>query len=273
MHKQVDHLLAVLHPARVNLFSQHVFRVGIVQPVVEFEIRILPRLVNRPARKTARHFRDVLLHVTAVHTEGVQLHQFAPVILIQSAFIFLRLLRVCRWTWRPAKSSAAPLLAHGPLGGLPLRGSWIRAQKIVQIKKHRWALGRRGQQVLEFSQCVRLDDVAFIRRKVVAVFAFGRENVEVVEPEIVHHLLELPLAVNRARHLGHTQFRHHALRPFAVVGNRARNVVGIATTQNVAPAGAICRRLQRRLLFHRSRRVGIVWPGLRRGNGSGGRRF
>ena len=120
---------------------------------------------------------------------------------------------------------------------------------------------------------MRLDDVSFVRRKVVAVFAFGRENVEVVKPEIVHHLLELPLAVNRPRHLGHAQFRHHALRPFAVLANRARNVVGVATTQNVAPAGSIRRRLQRRLLFHRSRRVGIVWPGLRRGNWSGGRSF
>ncbi len=141
VHKQVNHLLAILHSARVNFLAEHEFGIGIVQPVVKFEFRVLPRLLDRPASEAARHFRDVFLRVTAIHAEGVQFHQLAPVILIQPAFIFFGLLRVGRRT-RHAQSSAAPLLARGSLGRLPLRGPRISAQKIVQIEKHRGAFCR-----------------------------------------------------------------------------------------------------------------------------------
>ncbi len=117
---------------------------------------------------------------------------------------------------------------------------------------------------------MRLNHVAFIGSKVVAVFPFSREHVEVVKPEIVHHLLELPLAVDRARHLGHAQLSHNALRLFAVVGNGARNIVRVAAAQDIAPARAIRRRV-RHLLFHWSRSIRIVWRGLWRGNRSRGR--
>ena len=180
----------------------------------------------------------------------MQFHQLAPVIFIQPALVFLRL-RIAHWTRRrrPAESSAAPLLARCALGRLPLRRPRIGAQKIVKVKKHRRTLGCGRHQILEFSEGMRLDDVAFIRSDVVAVLAFAREHVEVVKPEIIHHLLKLPLAVNSTRYLGHAQFGHHALWPLAVVGNRAWNIVGVGATQNVALAHTFRRRIPFGLLL------------------------
>src|SRR5207245_5676650 len=110
-------------------------------------------------------------------------------------------------------------------------------------------LGCRSYQILEFPESVRLNCVAFIGSEVVAVLALVRENVEVVKPEIVHHLLELPLTVNRTRNLGHAQLSHHALRSLAVVGNRARNIVGIAASQSIPPAHAFRGRIPFGLLL------------------------
>ena len=71
MREHVDHLLAILHSTRVDFLAKHVFRIGIVQSVVELEIRVHARPVNRPAGEAPRHFGDVLLRVAAVDAEGV----------------------------------------------------------------------------------------------------------------------------------------------------------------------------------------------------------
>src|SRR5947208_7191988 len=119
------------------------------EQVIALEIRVLRGLINRPSREAARHFRDVFLRVTAVDAKRVQLHQFASVVLVQPALVFLRL-RIAHWTRRPgpAESSAAPLLARRALHGLSLPPPWISAQKIVQVKKHRRALSRASHQIL-----------------------------------------------------------------------------------------------------------------------------
>ena len=110
-----------------------------MQALVEFEVGVDSRLFNCPAGEAARHFGDVFLRVAAVHAERVQLHQFAPVIFVQAALIFLRaLLRIHRRARRPAPAEGAVtrLLAHRALHGLALRGARIGAQKIVEVKKH-----------------------------------------------------------------------------------------------------------------------------------------
>src|SRR5260370_19868828 len=114
MHEQINPSLDVLHSASMNFLPHHDLRVGSVKPVIKLEIRILPRLVNRPASKAARYFRDVFLRVAAIHTERVQFHQLASVIFIQTALIFLRFLRIILRP-RPPKSSPPPFPPPAPL--------------------------------------------------------------------------------------------------------------------------------------------------------------
>ena len=83
-----------------------------------------------------------------------------------------------------------------------------------------------------------------------------------VEPEIVHDLLELAIAVDGARDFGHREFFDDALRFPAVVGDGARDGVGIdaegAALASAAGAGSwqICFRLRSGLL-HRRDRLGV----------------
>src|SRR5205814_6251601 len=57
-------------------------------------------------------------------------------------------------------------------------------------------------------------------------------------------------------YFGHPQFGHHALRSFAVVGNRARNIVGVGASYNVALAQTFRRRISfELLLLHGSGRI------------------
>ena len=78
-----------------------------------------------------------------------------------------------------------------------------------------------------------------------------------VEPEIVHHLLQLPVAVDGARDFGHGQFFHDALRALAVVGDGARHRVGIDAKRAAlrrSRRGGVCRRLASWAKEHR------LWP-------------
>src|SRR6267142_2478426 len=101
---------------------------------------------------------------------------------------------------------------------------------------------------------MRLNDVALVRSQVVAILTLTCEYVEVVEPEIVHHLLQLAVAVYGARNFGHPQFSHDALRPFAVVSNGTRHIVWIAPAKRVACASAVGRELAARLIHLHGRR-------------------
>src|SRR5882672_9566497 len=177
-HEQLDDLLAVFHAAGVNLFPEHILWVRIMQPLIEFEIRVLPRLVHRPAGEAARDFGDVFLRIAAVHTECVQFHQFASIIFVEPALIFLRgLLRIWSRTRRPrpAESSAAPLLPRSALRGLR-----IGAQEVVQVKKHRRTFRRRGQKIFEFPQRVWLQPLALAGWQGGATLALARKYMEFV---------------------------------------------------------------------------------------------
>ena len=128
---------------------------------------------------------------------------------------------------RQRQSAAARLLACGALAAARCGGVRIGAQIIVEIEEHRGAFRGGVEQVFEFSERVRLDDVAFVRGHEPFHVAFAGENVEMVEPEIVHDLLQLAIAVDGARDLGHRELFDDALRLAAVVGNGARDGVGI----------------------------------------------
>ena len=72
--EQLDGLLSVFHAAGMNFFVQHDFRIGIVQAIVKFELRILARLFDGPSGKATGQLGDVFLGVAAFDTESVQLH-------------------------------------------------------------------------------------------------------------------------------------------------------------------------------------------------------
>ena len=60
---------------------------------------------------------------------------------------------------------------------------------------------------------MRADHIALVFRKQIAICAFVDEHVEVIEPEVRHHFVELSLAVNRAQQFRLSQFTdNHALR-------------------------------------------------------------
>jgi len=90
---------------------------------------------------------------------------------------------------RAATNWWAHLPAHGTLGGQALRGVGVGTQEIIQIEKHRRTLRGGGDEFMEFAESVRLDNVAFVGSEIPLHFPLARENVEVIEPEIVHHLL------------------------------------------------------------------------------------
>src|SRR5713226_6480595 len=72
---------------------------------------------------------------------------------------------------------------------------------IVQIDKHRRALRSCHEEIFEFSEDVRANRIHLICGGEPSISVLGPKNVEVVEPEIGHHFLELPLAVYRTNDL------------------------------------------------------------------------
>ena len=187
-------------------------------------VGFLPGLFDRPTGEAARHLGDIFLRVAAVDAERVQLHQFAAVVFVEAARTFFRLLRA-----RSGSAEASPvrLLARCSLCGCTGCGVRIGTQIVVEIKKHRRAFRSGIEQVFEFFERVRLDDVAFVGRHEPFHVALAGEHVEMVEPEIVHNLLELAFAVDREGDLGHREFFSDALRFVTVVGDGARDGVGI----------------------------------------------
>src|SRR5437870_11453976 len=62
---------------------------GLMHASFEFDPATFFGLFDRPSREHARDFRDISLRVAAVDAQGVQLHQLATVVFIQSAPLFV----------------------------------------------------------------------------------------------------------------------------------------------------------------------------------------
>ena len=73
------------------------------------------------------------------------------------------------------------------------------ALKIVEVEKHRRTFSGRFQQIREFAHRVWANRVAIVRSQQPAIRAFAGEHIEVVGPEIDHHFLQLPLAINSSQ--------------------------------------------------------------------------
>ena len=87
------------------------------------------------------------------------------------------------------------------------------ALEIIKIKEHRRTFGGRKQKIFELSEGTRAEDVALVGGDEVTVGALVDKHIEVVEPEIGHHLFELAVAVGGAQDLGlHQLIGDHRLR-------------------------------------------------------------
>jgi hypothetical protein len=130
--------------------------------------------IERPAGEHAGQRRDVLLGVAAVDTERVELHQFARIIFVEAGNIRLG--------------------AGNPRSRIRARH---RRQPVVEIEQHRRVFRGRPEQVAEFAQDVGPDRLAFVIGDQDVIEALAGNDVEMIEPELVHDLLELPRAVDR----------------------------------------------------------------------------
>ncbi len=93
---------------------------------------------HRPPGEDLRKLLHVLLRVTTIHTERVQLQQLARVVLVEPA---------------PLSCAASP--------GRAQRGGTNRLE-VVEIYEHRRMLRRRKHEVLETSEDMRPDRLAFV---------------------------------------------------------------------------------------------------------------
>jgi len=163
--------------ARRDHLAQDALGPAIVGRRAEDEAAALLGPVDRPAGEAARDLDHVLLRVAAVHSEGVQLHELAGVVLVEPH--------------APARVGAA---GHHEVGA--------RAEPVVEVEEHR-GMTRGGQhEVAEPPERVRPDRLPLVGRQHPAHRPLLPVDVEVIEPEVHHHFLELPVARDRARDPG-----------------------------------------------------------------------
>ena len=171
---------------------QHCLVSRFVPRLAKDETSALPRLSQRPSGQHPRQLGHILLRVAAVHAQGVQLHHLARIVFVEA----LRGLAVI----------------PGARGGLRVG---THALPVVQVPQHRRTLCRGQQQVAERSQRPWTNHVALIRRHQIPLRALAEKHVEVIEPEVGHYLLQLPLAIGRAQQLALQQLAvHHRHRIF-----------------------------------------------------------
>src|SRR5947209_15455791 len=85
MREHFQRLHAFLFAVILELLAKHDLGSGLVHTIVEPEVSASLRALDAPAGKNLGEFRYILLGVTAVYAERVQLHDLSRVILIQSA--------------------------------------------------------------------------------------------------------------------------------------------------------------------------------------------
>ncbi len=117
---------------------------------------------------------------------------------------------------------------------MALKCDGIDAQPVIEEKKHCRTLGSGDQQILKFTHGIGADGIAHVRCEEPAIRTLVGENVEVIEPEILHDRFELTIAVNGAVELAHGEFgddsagalnlRKACLSPIHVVTARFHNL-------------------------------------------------
>ena len=182
--QDVEHPLTVADAAsRRDAVAEHHLLAVVMQGRREAEAAALARLLDAPAGEGARHLGDVVLRVAAVDAERVQFQQFAPVVLVQPGRTSRH--RSRRVEVRPVRVGTHP---------------------VVQIEEHGGAFRRGAEQLAEVPEDVRADRLAFILGQQKPCRALLRVDVEVVEPEVGQHFVQLPLAVDGPNDLRVGQF-------------------------------------------------------------------
>src|SRR6185312_8216166 len=162
-------LLAIL----LEFLAQHDLCTGLVHALFKLEFTALLRLLDGPSGEHLCELGHILLRVSAIYAEGVQLHDLARVVFVQPAATLV-FLRIRIWAWRlrrPIHDSAkrtthkAPALLEAS-GTAPILGEVrIRSDTlpIVEIEKHRRALRSCDEKVFELTQRARANHIAFVR--------------------------------------------------------------------------------------------------------------
>src|SRR5262245_21375095 len=172
--ENINDALAVTDAAGIDFMSQNYFLAAIMLPRPEQELTAQLWSVNGPASERARHFLHVPLCVAAVNAEGVQFHQLAGVVFVDA------------------------------FDG--------RREMVIKVEKHRGALRRCHQQILEFPEDMRANRVCFVAGRQPAVGILSPKDVEMVEPEIRHYFMQLAFAVNGADNLLRLKLQEDLLR-------------------------------------------------------------
>ena len=173
---------------------------------------------NRPACQCARDFRNILLRVATVDSQSVEFHQFARIVLID-AWLAFRIGIVCAFPQRRLRNR-----------------SWRRRKVVIQIEEHGGALRRRQEKVFELAEYARPDHVHFEVRREPAVRSLVPVHVEVVEPEVGHDFLKLPLAIHAPNHSVRNQFLQKLLRPLQPVVHHV--LLDLPSSCGFAPSGS-----------------------------------
>src|SRR5438045_897819 len=198
MHRGVLHRQILQQPNPFILafvwerHAEDVLGPAVMRPVAKDESRALLRPLDAPAREDSRDLDDVLLRVTAIDAEGVQLEQLARVILVDSR-----------------RLPPAPLLRH-LIPAEPRSAEWREelarlrrgrtgrdALRIVEIKEHRGAFRGRDEQIVEFAERPRPNGFFYIGRQEEPIGALAHKDVEMIRPEVDHYLPQLPLRYRR----------------------------------------------------------------------------
>ena len=230
--EQLEHLQSIFETAAAGkLLSEHRLRLCVVGIGAEHEcvanyeaepsrrwraLQTLARAIalptkgkHRPVGKGPGHLDNIVLRIAAVDAERVKLEELAGEILIQSS----RPVVLLRSLHPPGTSSSASTpssrgpteLGHPHVSRRPhpvVRGRL----GIVEIQQHGRMGGRLDQELSETSQHARPDGIALIGQQMGSSLIVGHRNVEVVEPEVGEHRLELTLRVHSLK-----QFVRHEL--------------------------------------------------------------
>ena len=172
--------------AVLELLPERLLGAGLVAVGVEFETSAALRALDGPAGEDARYLRYVCLGVAAIDAERVQFHQLAGVVFVQSLGRFLLLV----WDFVLQPSSRAQQPAN--------RGRCFRHCRDRAASPGLCAVASSRSSNLPKRE--RANHVALIADEVVGRrFILAQVDVEVIEPEIGHHFLQLRVGVNVAR--------------------------------------------------------------------------
>ena len=176
---------AFILPVIVEGEPKDTLRSAIVRPLPEHESGTAFRALNAPAGEDARDCDDVLLGVSAVDAERVQLEQLARVVLVDACRLAPPIFRHFVHSEPPPSKERAERARR--------EGTRRDTLRIVEVEQHRRTFGCRDEQVLEAAQRAWPDGLLDIRRQKEAIGPFADKDIEMIRPEIDHDFSQLAL--------------------------------------------------------------------------------